>query len=84
MIWQMTSLRNTNQASESQKATGPDEMTLKIIKLSTDVIEKHLTNIINTNSESSCFSENAKIASVKSAYKKKADLMKTVIDQLAF
>ena len=34
-------------------ATGPDGISLKIIKLYADVNEKHLTNIINTNLE--CF-----------------------------
>ena len=51
-------------------ATGPDGIPLKIIKLS-DVIDKHLTNIINTDLECSSFSENAKIASVKPIYIKK-------------
>ena len=48
-----------------KKATGTDGRPLKIIKLSADVIDKHLTNIINTDLESSYFSENAKTASVK-------------------
>ena len=34
---------------DPKKATGPDEIPLKIIKLSTCVIGKHLTNIINTD-----------------------------------
>ena len=55
-----------------KKATGPDGIPLKIIKLSADVIDKHLNNIINTDLESSCFSENAKIASVKPIYKKES------------
>ena len=54
-----------------KKATGPDGIPLKIIKLSADVIDKHLTNIINTDLECSSFSENAKIASVKPKYIKK-------------
>ena len=54
-----------------KKATGPDGIPLKIIKLSADVIDKHLTNIINTDLECSSFSENAKIASVKPIYIKK-------------
>ena len=53
-----------------KKATGPDGIPLKIIKLSADVIDKHLTNIINTDLECLCFSENGKIASVKTIYKK--------------
>ena len=40
-----------------KKATGPDGIPLKIIKLSADVIDEHLTNIINTDLEYSCFSE---------------------------
>ena len=55
-----------------KKATEPDGIPLKIIKLSADIIEKQLTNIINTDLESSCFSENAKIASVKPIYKKES------------
>ena len=61
-----------------QQPTGPDGIPLKILKLSADVIDKQLTNIINTDLESSCFSENAKTASVKPIQKKKADLIKTV------
>ena len=53
-----------------KQATVPDGIPLKIIKLSADVIDKHLTNIINTDLESSCFSENAEIASVKPIDKK--------------
>ena len=55
-----------------KKATGPDGIPLKSIKLSADVIDKHLINIINTDLECSCFSENAKIASAKPIYKKES------------
>ena len=67
-----------------KKAVGPDGILLKMIKLSADVINKHQTNIISTDLECSCFSENAKIASVKTIYRKKADLIKTIMDQSAF
>ena len=66
-----------------KKGTGPDEIPLKIIILS-DVIDKHLTSIINADSESSCFSENAKTASVKAIYKKQSRSDKIIIDQLVF
>ena len=66
-----------------KKATVPGGIPLKIIKLSAHVIDKHLTNIIYTDLECSCFSENAKIASVKPIYVK-ANLIKAIIDQLAF
>ena len=55
-----------------KKATGGDGIPLKIIKLSTDIIDMHLTNIINIDLESSCFSKNAKIASVQRIYKKES------------
>ena len=63
-----------------KKATGPDGIPLKIRKLSADIIVKHLTNIINTDLECSCFLENAKTAFVKPIYKKKADLIKIIMD----
>ena len=61
-----------------KKATGPDEISLAVIKASADVTDKHLTNIINTDLEYSCFSKNAKIV------KNKTDLIKVIIYQLAF
>ena len=38
-----------------KKATGPDRIPPKIIKLSADIVDKHLTNIINTDLECSLF-----------------------------
>ena len=43
-----------------KNATGPDGISQKIKKLSADFIDKHPTNIINTDLECLCFSENAK------------------------
>ena len=62
----------------------------EILNICIDIIKpsagtnKHLTNIINTDLECSCFSENAKIASVKPIYKEENRLIKIIIDQLAF
>ena len=67
-----------------KKATGPDGIPLRFIKMSADVIDKHLTNIINTDLECSCFSRNAKIASVKPIYKKENRPLGIIIDHLAF
>ena len=55
-----------------KKAIGADGIPLKSIKLPADFIDKHLTNIINTDLECSYFPENAKIASVKSIYIKES------------
>ena len=56
----------------SKKTTRPDGIPIKIIKLSGDVIDKHLTSIINSAIERTCFSKNVKIASVKSINKKES------------
>ena len=53
-----------------KKATGPDKIPLKIIKLSVNVIDSHLTNIINSDIEKNLFSQGAKIASVRPTFKK--------------
>ena len=50
---------------DPNKATGPDTIPPKIIKLSAYVIDSHLTNIINSDIEKNSFSEGAKIASVR-------------------
>ena len=75
------------KASESQKGDRTRYNTaLKTIKLSGDIIDKHLTNIINTDLDCSCFSENAKTASVKPIYKRenRSDKNNYCVDQLAF
>ena len=55
-----------------KNATGPDGISQKIKKRSADFIDKHPTNIINTDLVCLCFSENAKFASVKPVYKKES------------
>ena len=55
----------------TKKATGPDTIPPKLVKMSADIIDIHLCNIINKDIEKSSFSDGAKIASVKPVYKKK-------------
>ena len=64
--------RYTNKVSKSQNATEPDGISLTIIKWSPDTTDKHLTSIINTDLECSCFPKYAKIASVKRLSKKES------------
>ena len=52
------------------KATGPDGIPVKILKSARNVIDSHLTNIINRNIKENKFSEDAKIAIVRPLYKK--------------
>ena len=54
----------------SDKATGPDGIPVKFIKLSANVIDSHLSNIINRDIDLSCYSENAKIANVWPIFEK--------------
>ena len=53
-----------------KKATGPDKIPVKIVKLATSVIDSHLTNIINNDLSNNAFSDSAKLASVRPIYKK--------------
>ena len=43
---------------------------MKFVKLSANVIDSHLANIINKDTDLNCDSENAKIASVGPTFKK--------------
>ena len=52
------------------KATGPDRITLKIIKTDAKVIDSHLAHIINKDLKENKFSENFKTALVGPIYKK--------------
>ena len=59
-----------------RKAAGPDKIPAKAIKLAANVIDSHLTNIINNDLVRNSFLESAKIAFVRPLFK--------TIDQLAF
>ena len=62
-----TLLKSVNK----KKATGPDNIPPKLVKLSVNVIDSHLYNIINKGLQNSSFPDAAKIASVRPVYKKK-------------
>ena len=56
----------------TKKATGPDNIPPKLVKLSANVIDSHLCNIINKGLQNFSFPDAAKkIASVRPIYKKK-------------
>ena len=52
----------------SNKATGPDK--ISIVILSPNIIDSHVANIINHDTDNNSFSEGAKIATVRPIYKK--------------
>ena len=55
----------------TKKATGPDNIPPKLVKVSANVIDSYLCNIINKGLQNSSFPDAAKIASVRPIYKKK-------------
>ena len=55
---------------DAKKATGPDKIPVRIVKMSAYIIDKHLTNIINNDLLGDSFSDSAKIASVIPIFKK--------------
>ena len=56
---------------DARKATGPDKIPVKVAKMSPYIIDKHLTKIINNDLLRDSFSGSAKIASVRSIFKKR-------------
>ena len=54
----------------TKKATGPDNIHPKLVKLSAYITDSHLCNIINKGIQNSSFPDAAKIASVRPIYKK--------------
>ena len=55
----------------TEEATGPDNIPPKLVKLSANVSDSHLCNIINEVLQNSSFLDAAKIASSRPIYKKK-------------
>ena len=52
------------------KSTGPDQIPPKFVKIAADIIDEHLTNIINFDIKRNSFPENAKTAYISTIYKK--------------
>ena len=62
-------LRNIN----SRKATGSDKIPPKIVKMSANIIDSHLTNTINSDLKRNAFSDSAKVASIRPIFKVKGE-----------
>ena len=63
--------KNTVKNTFAKKTTGPNKIPPKIVRLSANIIDSHLTNIINSDLLKDSFSEDAKAASVRLVFKKK-------------
>ena len=55
-------LRNIN----SRKAPGQDKILSKIVKMLANIVDSHLTDIINSDLKRNVFSDSAKVASIRS------------------
>ena len=60
-------LRNIN----SKKATGPDKIPPKIVKMLADIIDSHLTNVINSDLKRNAFSDSPEVASICPVFRRK-------------
>ena len=54
------------------KATGPDTIPPKLVKLTANIVDSYFCNIKNKDLESNYFSDGAKIVSVRPIYRKKS------------
>ena len=63
-------INNIIKSLNVNKATGPDGIPAKFIRMSANVIDSHLTNIIDKDIDQNNYSENAKTANVKPVFKK--------------
>ena len=60
-------IKNINR----KKATGPDKIPPKIVRLSANIVNSHLMNITNNDLNNNSLSNEAKVATVRPIYKKK-------------
>ena len=57
--------------ANAKKSTGPDKVPPKIVRLSANIIDSHLTNITDSDLLKDSFSEDGKTASVRPIFEKK-------------
>ena len=67
-----------------KKATEPDNISVKIAKLATNIICSHLRNLINNDLSRNFFFDSAKVASVRPIFTKGDKQIRKNLDQLAF
>ena len=57
----------------SRKATGPNKIPPKVVKMSANIIDSHLTNITNSDLKRNAFSDVAKVASIRPIFQGKGE-----------
>ena len=62
-------MRNIN----SRKTAGPHKVPPKIVKMSANIIDSHMINIINSDLKRNAFSDSAKVDSIRPIFKGKGE-----------
>ena len=69
---QVSDINNLLKGINIKKATGPDTIPPKLVRMSADIIDSHLCNLINMDIDNDDFSDGGKLASVRPLVKKKS------------
>ena len=63
------SAKDINQIMKSLNIKGPDDISAKFVKISANIIDCHIANIINKDISNNKFSENGKTETVRSIFR---------------
>ena len=69
---QVSDINSLLKGINIKKVTGPDTIPHKLVRMSADIIDSHLCNLINMDIDNDDFSDGGKIASVRPLFKKKS------------
>ena len=69
---QVSDINSLLKGINIKKATGPDTIPPKLGRMSADIIDSHLCNLINMDIDNDDFSDGGKIASFRPLFKKKS------------
>ena len=69
---QVSDINSLLKGINIKKATDPDTIPPKLVRMSADIIDSHLCNLINMDIDNDDFSDGGKIASVRPLFKKKS------------
>ena len=64
-IEEMKAEQVNKRLRNSRKATGPNKVPPKVVKMSANIVDSHLINITNSDLKRNAFSDVAKVASIR-------------------
>ena len=77
----MSDINSLLKGINIKKATGPDTIPPKLVRMSANIIDSHLCNLINMDIDNDDFSDGGKIASVRPLFKKNLEIKLKITDQ---